>query len=50
MGEGPLDPFVRDLKQNKKDQADLKDDDVMEVRKGDIFGLTVWSTRNAIER
>ena len=35
----PLDLLVRDLEQNEKDQAHLNEDDVIEVRKGDIFCL-----------
>ena len=38
-GNCPLDLLVRDLEQNGKDQAHLKDDDVIEVRNGEIFCL-----------
>lgn len=48
MEEVPLDLFMRDLKQNEKDQADLSDDDVMEVRNGETFCLAKRSMSKAI--
>ena len=39
---------MRGLKQNEKDQADLKGNDVMEVRNGETIHFVKWSMRNAM--